>query len=385
MKSKRIISDQVDQSDKRQRLQNDRGIISVTKITDLNQDCLEEIFFYTYGNDLLNLCEASGHLIRAAYNIFRESYGKKEICFRSKDEEHYHDEEKTYILSYEYIHSFIQYFGDSIMKMCVSGKNNGSHSNIIRNILKYNFRSLKTLTLLHFDIKEEIPQGSGSLPNLQTLNLYMVSLNGNLQLDKHFAALEELNAYHFTDKNLLNGRFPLLERVTIDGFDVEDDDDDDEQSSLKTAQFLQLNPKIRRLHFVSIQDSDLLYAVYDYSPQIEEIHFYISDLSKLKHQKMITFTSVKKFKLEFCLTDDRDELFIEFKGLEHLEIETGYNDCWPPAIDNFIKKHTDLISLKLKSKGFCEKLRLMREEHFFSIFPKLIECQIKENVKMSNL
>lgn len=55
-----------------------------TKITDLNCDCLENIFKYLEFDDLLNIADSSQQFYNAVCLVYKKEYANKEVVFDRK-------------------------------------------------------------------------------------------------------------------------------------------------------------------------------------------------------------------------------------------------------------------------------------------------------------
>lgn len=52
-----------------------------TKITDLNNDCLEVLFEYLHFDDLLNIVEASNQFYSPVCLVYKRKYAEKDLVF----------------------------------------------------------------------------------------------------------------------------------------------------------------------------------------------------------------------------------------------------------------------------------------------------------------
>lgn len=166
--------------------------LSITKIVDLNEDCLESIFEHLKLPDLISIIETNKRFSSAARNSFYRKY------------------KNTWIYEVDVIQheKLIQYFGQLMRDLKISGKKSDSIGINIDLVIKY-FHSAQKLDMVPFEritnlefngIFESEFAIDDFCTHIQNLRFVNASINPRI-ITKNFPTLESLTIQNHQHKN----------------------------------------------------------------------------------------------------------------------------------------------------------------------------------------
>lgn len=270
-----------------------------TKITDVNNDCLEHIFGHLELNDLLNISNANKQLKAATETIFLRKYGGKSVKFSTgflKKEDYIKVEpERISIYNLTTYLRFIRCFGHLVSRLEVSyvGQNLIYFAEIESYVLEHCQQTLRGISFLDVEVHsfttidkpfsavQSVSVNNGKLgkhlsqfnnwfPNMQRLRFgYNVQVEDQMCIEKHFPHLKCL-----TIENNWN---PLI------GL-----------SGMHIAEAMRLNPNLKSL-CLYLFDTKLLEHASKYLRRLEILEIFYRKIAP--NHAPIHFDSVKRLSI----------------------------------------------------------------------------------------
>lgn len=244
------------------------------KITDLNIDCLEEIFKYLDLSNLLNVANSNKWLKIAASFVFRRNYGKKRVTVIQP----YGYEGiplrvycKNVIVRATFSLRFLRYFGCIVSKLEIILDNISQKQvyKICFYINEYCTESLIELEILGFGINNIIFRNiQKPFVNIEMVSFRWCHLEKNLiQFNKWFPKMRhlELNKNKIDEEKCIEMHFPNLRYLSYHPAR-----NDKEYFAPNFGNIIRLNPNIRILHLFDWSEK-LFQSINKYLPQLEEL------------------------------------------------------------------------------------------------------------------
>lgn len=348
------------------------------KLTDLNIDCLENIFEYLEFGDLLSAASSNKRLNRAANFVFVRERWHRSVCF----ENIYLSQDRLLSINYHRIKigdlktslQFLRCFGQFVLDLefiLSKQKQYEFDQHVTQYISEYCSESLTMIKIKNGlneweDLKKPFSKvgyvtldGCGVInknalnilfPTMQTLNASFYGYDNSKSFfvnTSHFPKLKELditdNAFPFATQPVLNG-------TTI-------------------AQILRLNPQLQSVKIFSFQphlDSNDFQNAISSLHSVESINLGGSIFSKSNSEAVIHLKSVKTFKINVSGNSVTKILFL-FDQLETLELDTLSNQLNADIFD-FIGKHPTIRHLKLPVRN----LSVMEQTKLAKSLPLLV-------------
>lgn len=359
-------------------------IVSITKLTDVNVDCLEHIFKNLNLVDLLNVADSNKQLKLAADLVFESQFGKhsvsidlypRHITFFEMD-----DRPRMFIaIPWSFRYKVLRCFGHMIKKLDIyyydsytsSYKNSKLIARIDHYVNEYCSDSLVELRLKDHDEStmkslkkpfnkvESICFDGGQLgnnlsnlnkwlPNLRHLKFPFAIRQSNFffsQIEPRFYNLQDLTLYlpYKMNQNHLNKKI--------------------------LAKFLRLNSNIRSLSISGAIDAKYLQSVSEHLQHLESLEINRSSIQPVKFSNIgndtIYFREVKKLELisiapeKIPVTIGKAEEFI-FRSIDMNH-----------TVADFISKHTSLTKLAYSGYKHVEKGALLKMAS-----PSLVEVNL---------
>ncbi|XP_055323958.1 uncharacterized protein LOC129578821 [Sitodiplosis mosellana] len=368
----------------------------ITKITDVNQFCLGQIFMYLNLEDLLSVADANKYLKRATYTIFMQKYagksvkidvgnlvsrplfrpspGMRHICIRPEETKYgpVYDElsdvgEEINILKLKTIFQMLRCFGPIIKKLHFMygfdwfGDGYKTHHRIMEYVSEFCAESLTKM----ITEARAINQYKKTFSNVEEL-IISEKCNETICLNSIYPKLRILRIGPMPYFGLLIAdTFPYLQELDLTLANVVAMTYDSYKSAVATA--LRLNPHLKSLSiklndFVFLREiSDNLQSLesLDVSLNLAEGSFYNNEYSD--NEEKIYFRNVTFFRMN-CMTSVRHTtipsipiLFEQLKvfTLEgHGEYELHHDQCDydDPSIMMFFNTNRTIEKLTLKRK-----------------------------------
>lgn len=322
-----------------------------TKLTDINDDCLEKVFMHLSLNDLLNIAHTNTHLKSAADMVFARKFGKKGYRLYITT---LHRNERVQTNGYDIrindlktalrllrcyghlildlsithytassirtapikvLHYTSQYCSNSLKKITLHGIcKYMSETSMVKPLLK-----IETITFDCCFLGKRMSQFNTWFPAMRCLTLNKNHLTDRSSLETHFSHLEHLYIGYISDKHFIPGNV--------------------------TAMF-QLNPQLQRLFLYDLKSPAHLRSASRYLPVLEHltIHGYSKDFYT---DSEIHFKSVRKLEIRFfCMNNEElSSMNFLFDQLEEVDMYFAHCHRIAAAVE-FLKKHQSINKLK---------------------------------------
>lgn len=309
--SKRVAADMGDNIDAPRKKAKNIVVAEPLKVTDLNDDCLEDIFRHLDITQLTNVANSHPRFVNAARMVYKVKNSNKTLCIR--------DSGNTITLTddancFEEVRAtptvFLQNFGHLTKSLQLDYySEDGYYSGDISNehhwreiedlVFKYCRKTLITLKLKHCsnDVMEEI---RGEFENVERLTIVNCTFSNRnaIRFSKWFPKITrlKLKEVYIDETNAFNGKFRSLEKLIIFLDDV-----DDEYYSI--CDILRSNRHIKHLsiNFDYGTRSDFLQIflmfLSETLQQLEVLRLHNARVDLLELQNRIYFKNVKEFSL----------------------------------------------------------------------------------------
>lgn len=329
------------------------------KLSDLNDDCLLEIFKDFSLIDLVNIVDCYEGVGNAARILFNKKFSKEEICVTNAFEQKY--DECSYKL--------LKHFGSviSILRMEYSDAYRGVDYKFDELIVRKCRKSLKEITFVNagFYTMNDISEPFEEVLKVTFVSSKFCDLIPNFEKwfpKAHTLLLVKQPRMAFKKRSMLENHIPVLK-----GFSIENSDDvkpeqlDEKVDNYNISTFIKLNPQLENLSIYCDQSRGPNEPLRDF------------DGIKMDHELLGTINSkLKNLKnLEIVFKKDAPQMWlpkIHFDELSILQIRfytSTILDGFPvstgkvnqliltgfemrPNILNFIEKQTNVRVLKLQ-------------------------------------
>lgn len=302
-------------------------------ITDLNDDCLREIFEYAKVLDLFSLTGVSSRFKRIAQERFAVKYKEFRLARLSEDAG-----KKQMIFRTEHLISFLMQFGPLIVSLEVERSSLPFLNDYaLELVLAHCTDTLRKLILVNLELIRE----HCMLPFLAQLQkLYLVGCFFNERfatLLRGYSALTKLKFDGTYDLPLMNYNLPALESISFIRIAT--------LPKSYVNEFLEQNPQLRKVTIIECRDidSDVFQEIASFVPQVEKISFSqfprnhdLSFVINANHLKKLV--KLKKLKID-CAGYSIHTVFSEMVSanilLEHLHMgHCPYSQELNDAISN---------------------------------------------------
>lgn len=323
-----------------------KGDVSMTELTDLHTDCIENILKFLPKKDLFNFADTSKQFGLAVNTVYRQKYAKQPTNIVLK------------------IQQNIQSNDTEINDLKTSLQQFRMFGHLIKNLSVICDKSIKNIDKLYHYIdkncsehlrtacfREYIPKNCFSKPFLNLTSLYLcdTTLDGdNIQFGKLFPNLKELKLLvKFTDSKCIETHFKSLKQLVL-------------ASSITKESFetvIRLNPQLECLYFHCDYSGKLLEIANEHLVNVETLGICwqnvnstekIEILSDLNAEK-IYFKNLKRLLIRFEGFDNVTfpQLPINFGSIESLNVLHCHLDN---DFTQFLSRHTTVKKLLIKPK-----------------------------------
>lgn len=345
--------------------------VSNTKITDMNFDCLVDIFDYLSIGDFLNLADSSKYLKSAVESLFIRRYRKK--CFHlyhlfNTWEQHIIVEADVLVEDLRSGLQLLRCFGHLIHRLRIANLSDIKYGYIVAYTNEYCISSLFEVHLL------AIPISASKLlepyTSVESLTMYNSHLDG-IHLHEIFPNLKSL-CYCGYDYKVLENHFTNLETLVI----LADWEKKSDMEKENIGNALRLNPQLRSLKAPYKSDAKFIRLVAENLRKLQ--HFDITwDQKDFLNYGAMTFHFEHMKKLDFQLNLDglqRDPLlkipFI-FNQLEELvSMGLSFNDDF----FEFLTRNPSILKLTFLRPSNLSKLNISK---LVTALPNLNEVSFK--------
>lgn len=362
------------------------------RFTEMNDDCLEQIFMHLNVMDLFNVTIATddriGNVARYVFSrkFAEEKYVIGDQCPRNED-----DNYDQFICASKAC-AFLEEFGHFITYIEV-GANLPNYNEIEKKISDICSQSLEDLAIIghgpdSYDETLNVPFQFLQKPfeNVECLALFDIFINSKVQLHKWFPKLRTLKYGSVYDGNgeSIEQHFSNLKRVVIIDNFLGCSSDSNLPTQKNVIKMLELNPQIRDLQIepiflkndscerISI-DCTLFHTVATKCPNLahlsimplnvsvsdtiyrniisfEDLDYYLEDaeIDNTPEALSATFENLTILNLYDCWiwNDDWTTFILRHKSLENLSIECAVFDNLPVNIEEIIFHSPNLKSLR---------------------------------------
>lgn len=338
-----------------------------TKLTDINDDCLEKVFLHLSFDDLLNVAHINKKLKTAADMVFAQKFGKKRFYFNINTSH------RNEILGIQYDDIWIndlktslqllRCYGHLISDLSISYDEKFRTAPI--KVLHYtNFYCSETLKSIgFFNLFNYVFETSMKKPFLKIKKVFFswcVLGKKISNLNKWFPAMQCLSLYYgrLTDPSSIEILFPQLEELYIPNeFNGKHFSPENVMAAFRS------NPQLRKTSLNGLHFLKHLQGVSQFLPALE--HLTIDNYSKNSFSPA-NFKSVKSLNICFIYNPNDQVLLprinLSFDQLEEVEMHLEEYEIIDEAFE-FFKKHQSITKLTLYSGAdtvIINKERLMR-------------------------
>lgn len=308
-----------------------------TKLTDVNDDCLEKIFMHFDLDDFLNIAHANKELKTGADLAFSRKFGKTQFVINNR----------TLKTSFR----LLRCYGDFVSDLQISDLLFQRRLvKVLGYTNQYCVKSLKEISF--FKLPEDVLEMSMEkpLPKLETIRFSCCRLGNEIpKFHTWFPAMRSLtfNQCHLTDRTAIETHFPQLEEIYIDTRGSSNND----PTADNVKMLLQLNLQLR---CITLHDLEHLQGVSQHLPLLEKLTIWGSVFGDDSDE--IRFKSVKKLNWYFFIFPRVNLIFDqleEFSMLSHLFQITD------DAVQ-FFEKHQSIRKLKLVAYNDRNKENMMK-------------------------
>lgn len=389
------------------RLKNDKETVPTlsTKLTDVNNDCLELVFEYLDVHDLINVAESSKCLRTAAIIVFGRNHKAKTLDITFDD----FGLKRTYWpMLYRQIHAkgssikavmpgpvlkLLRIFGCLIQRInMVAGCRSRCaqvHKRIYGYINKYCSNTLKTITLWH---EMEIGAAGKKKPlkGVEEVNLTMSELE-LIDYRKFFPNVRRfcLTYAKFADRKRFVAKYSRLEDFEIDycyeGKLLLGKND--------VKQIIRLNPGLRGFGLTLDCEPYIWQTLSKWSPQVEtlKIMYKFRDILQYKG-KPIRFENVENLLMRTNIDDElyeqnpEQEIILEFVKLRDCQIVGRFKEFWMkfitqnPTIEKMHIEHGDNDRFVLTNEDITKITKTLTNLTDFSI--RNCDCALDDIIKL---
>ncbi|XP_031633574.1 uncharacterized protein LOC116347200 [Contarinia nasturtii] len=318
--------------------------VTTTKITEVNDDCLEHIFNKLELVDLLNVADTCKHFRQSVDWVFERKYKSMKLYLTNINTKYTHELEirvqSIWVFDILTALKLLRNFGHLLITLDISGFICGW---MLQKIFHYiNKYCVDTLTEIHFYCLQyfamEVP-----LPKVETVTFSYCTLSGHIiEFNKWFPQLRnlEFRGDHFAE----NGDGKCIEKTlsNLDHLSLKFGPTAFQASNIGEA--LRLNPQIRRLQ---VANNNLNISISKYLQNINDLDVHWSTKGVDAETPVIHLKNVQCFRIT-CY-DLMPKILYTFDCLKKFTMESTPRD-WNDVID-FVNQNQTLIEVTLKQFG----------------------------------
>lgn len=326
-------------------IENVNSVSNNMKITDLNADCLEEIFDHLCPSDLLSVADTCTRIRKVAGLVFIRKCGNERSIHIDNERIQCGWFNPLPSVHMDTTHQFLRCFGHLILKINFNCYEQSRSSGIFRYINEY---CAETLTSLSVSALEEYIFDDISKPftKLKFLSFNGCMLGGNLtNFNKWFPQMEELESLHnnMVDSKCIETQFMHLKRIVIhiprSGFLPPNLNEEN------LEKFISLNTQLKVIVFSVFPCSiDLFRHMSKHLNQLDDLSIF-NIMNEYHHPDPIHFKGVKKFQISPMLPEHHSTTINSFVFDQLEELTTHqilFND-----LRDFVNKHSTITNLDI--------------------------------------
>lgn len=344
----------------------------LTKITDVNQFCLEKICTYLNLEDLFNVANANKYLQLATYSPYARQHAKKTVCISlhfnhcdKKDDissfvyefsgnKIINQETELHIRDFKTAMQMLRCFGHTFVDLSLTYINKYRKSRKINYLLSYiNEFCAESLTKIQMNTGRAIEEFKKPFLNIERVELHN-SLSRDFNMNIIFPKLRHLICLRHCNPQTITPvvNCPNLERLQFGNICVMRID----KNRQTIADFLRLNPQLRSFA-ITFYHFNVLSFIAEHLQSTENL--YIFTQTCYYTGKMILFSNVKSLTVYFfnvmqmifpMLLPQLKEFTIEGMG------------AWSEYFIDFIKRHQSIEKITIKTNqliSFEDSTKLM--------------------------
>lgn len=317
---------------------------SPTKITDVDQFSLENIFMYLPLEDLLNVADANSYLKLATHTPFERQRRNKQISITMNFDDPQPKlwqtnircyDKKIYIDDFKSVLQMIRCFGYMFqdLSVIVYYKNFPHKMYYIMNYLnEYCAESLIKIEINQSRIFSEFKKTFTKVESVRLTET--VPFQERRSMKTIFPNLRYLSS---TYNYFLPEHFPKLDKLSFGAVYI--------NQAPTVADMLRLNPQIRSFK-TTIKELSYLKFIAKYLQSIENLDISISLESILSEEILIRFRNVKSLRVE-CWDNNKIEFCFLLDQLKELTLYFDFK--WSNSFLKFIKNHQSIEKIKFEA------------------------------------
>ncbi|XP_055303232.1 uncharacterized protein LOC129568915 [Sitodiplosis mosellana] len=269
-----------------------------TKITDLNNDCLEHIFNHLKFADLFNVADSNKHLVAAVGQVFWRKYRKIPVdLYTCVANDAYFKLTPNCIWLYDRTAAlkFLRNFGHVITDLRITcfRTNDAYFTELHRYVFEYCSETLIDISFSYMNgcVFSSIEK---SFPNIQSVNFNYGRMNENLcQINKWFPNVRHLNFGSFVkldDRKCIQAHYQHLQSLTVERFNSQNQIGFEETNVMEA---LRLNPNLQHLKVKNFP-TKFLRKISKYMQRVENLEITLRSGDINHRGPLIRLENVKK-------------------------------------------------------------------------------------------
>lgn len=334
---------------------------NITKLTDLNFDCLESILEYLELIDLLNVADCNKRLQKAAELVYAYKYGDKTVLFSNRPTDRLIRVVDKYIEITDLKVSlrFLRCVGCEISKIEIRKrgrwkKNIEDQYKLFKYINKYCAEHLEEMKLLKTKFVVDSNNFNQPFKSLVRLNIVDYDFSKKISVANFFPKLNYLIYSNFKNASLFNintDYFSALTTLVIHQTHL-----NNSFRNENVLPFLELNPQLRTLALVSAApnlNTNLIRSAVHSLQNISILHIDMDAITGTKEtDHFIYMKSMKIFRINFENFNKLPVCYLPF-GFEHLEKfrvyfpRSEFHSAFEEEFFNFIDKNSTIVHLQI--------------------------------------
>lgn len=331
-------------------IQNVIPVNTLMKISDLNIDCLEEIFDHLSGIDLLNVADTNTRFRKAAVLVVARRIGCG-IVFTTNFSIKFGFIRREELMGLVYVLRFLRCFGHLITHLDIYVEyaiDNDGFSEIIRYVNEY---CAQNLLGIHINGSCEIiiDNISKEFVKLMFLSLNNCTLGRNLKdFNKWFPQMKSLS---MSNTNILDPKCIELHFPHSSSFSHDQCDNVSSQrfNEKNLKNFIRLNPQLKSFSCDSFSIPIIRHLI-KYLHQLDTLNISSRNLTNVERRRisLIRFKSVKSLKIELRQPHSLPVNSFLFEQLKiFVAIGMKFKD-----FQDFVKKHSTITELTIDENKF---------------------------------
>lgn len=354
---------------------------SMTKITGLNNDCLEHVFRFLTLGDLLNVVDSNAHLNKAAGLVFTsKKYSNKLVAFsddRFGSNIIFEKSNAIWIFGFRDSLRFLRCFGPFLLRVSLDFSFKRKSNYISQYVNEY----CADFLLLEIIFKKGLVGWKNiqkSFQSVETVRITTYFSRNFSQLIDWFPKMRTLEISGYLCENAwtsISRHFPHLQNLITNnctgGYK------DNEKNFLH---FLSLNSNLHRLHIRCDWNSPYLKRLIELLGSVDHLKIDCEDKRTSSFDGNIIYVkSVKKLELNFLGNLAFTVIPLQFDALDELVTDFYYYERGE-IFSTFIKRHRSItkLTMRVTIENCFEKFCIVSLHNILRELPLLTEFELCE-------